>query len=166
MCSCSSITRRSARPSSSCYLSEVFSGYDTRNPTFGDQSRFFVPHIILFKCPLQSKAGSKPLLHTALLHWRTSRLPMWARLLANWTGRPAQFVGWKTLLTSAFFQVNIFLPIVFFLISIFLVVLPFFSQPIETLIGLGIALSGIPVYFVTVNWKNKPTGYRNAICRS
>ena len=46
----------------------------------------------------------------------------------------------------------------------FLVVLPFFSQPVETVIGLGIALSGIPVYFVTVNWKNKPTGYRNAIC--
>ncbi|XP_003738536.1 large neutral amino acids transporter small subunit 1 [Galendromus occidentalis] len=60
-------------------------------------------------------------------------------------------------------KVNIILPVVFFLISIFLVVLPFFSQPLETLVGLGIALSGIPVYFVTVNWKKKPQAYRNAI---
>ncbi|OQR70641.1 Y+L amino acid transporter 2-like [Tropilaelaps mercedesae] len=60
-------------------------------------------------------------------------------------------------------KVNLCLPIVFFLISIFLVVLPFFSQPAETLIGLAMALSGVPVYFATVSWRNKPKGYRDAI---
>ncbi|KAL3208069.1 hypothetical protein MRX96_009665 [Rhipicephalus microplus] len=50
-------------------------------------------------------------------------------------------------------KVNIILPILFFLISLFLVVLPFFSQPLETSIGAGIMLSGIPVYFLTIYWK-------------
>lgn len=61
-------------------------------------------------------------------------------------------------------KVNIILPILFFLISLFLVVLPFFSQPLETSIGAGIMLSGIPVYFLTIYWKDKPLAYRRTIC--
>uniref|UniRef100_A0A131YNR8 Amino acid transporter n=1 Tax=Rhipicephalus appendiculatus TaxID=34631 RepID=A0A131YNR8_RHIAP len=60
-------------------------------------------------------------------------------------------------------KVNIILPILFFLISLFLVVLPFFSQPLETSIGAGIMLSGIPVYFLTIYWKDKPLAYRRTI---
>lgn len=60
-------------------------------------------------------------------------------------------------------KVNIVLPILFFLISLFLVVLPFFSQPLETSIGAGIMLSGIPVYFLTIYWKDKPLAYRRTI---
>lgn len=60
-------------------------------------------------------------------------------------------------------KVNIILPVVFFLISLFLVVLPFFSQPLETSIGAGIMLSGIPVYFLTIYWKDKPLAYRKTI---
>ncbi|XP_077543285.1 L-type amino acid transporter minidiscs isoform X1 [Haemaphysalis longicornis] len=60
-------------------------------------------------------------------------------------------------------KVNIILPVVFFLISLFLVVLPFFSQPLETSIGAGIMLSGIPVYFLTIYWKDKPLAYRKFI---
>ncbi|XP_064467564.1 Y+L amino acid transporter 2-like isoform X3 [Ornithodoros turicata] len=60
-------------------------------------------------------------------------------------------------------KVNIILPIIFFIISLFLVVLPFFSEPLETSIGVGIALSGIPVYFLTIYWKEKPKAYRRGI---
>lgn len=60
-------------------------------------------------------------------------------------------------------KVNIILPVLFFLISMFLVVLPFFSQPLETSIGAGIMLSGIPVYFLTIYWKDKPLAYRRTI---
>lgn len=60
-------------------------------------------------------------------------------------------------------KVNIILPVLFFLISLFLVVLPFFSQPLETSIGAGIMLSGIPVYFLTIYWKDKPLAYRRTI---
>ncbi|XP_077504102.1 large neutral amino acids transporter small subunit 1-like [Amblyomma americanum] len=59
-------------------------------------------------------------------------------------------------------KVNIILPVVF-LISLFLVVLPFSSQPLETSIGAGIMLSGIPVYFLTIYWKDKPLAYRKTI---
>ncbi|XP_022695585.1 large neutral amino acids transporter small subunit 1-like isoform X4 [Varroa jacobsoni] len=60
-------------------------------------------------------------------------------------------------------KVNLILPVIFFLISIFLVVLPFFSQPSEALIGLAMTLSGLPVFYTTVFWRNKPKSYRNAI---
>ncbi|CAN8029759.1 unnamed protein product, partial [Ixodes persulcatus] len=60
-------------------------------------------------------------------------------------------------------KVNIVLPVLFFLISLFLVVLPFFSEPLETSIGAGIMLSGIPVYFLTIYWKDKPRGYQRTI---
>lgn len=60
-------------------------------------------------------------------------------------------------------KVNIILPVLFFLISLFLVVLPFFSQPLETSIGAGIMLSGIPVYFLTIYWEDKPLAYRRTI---
>lgn len=60
-------------------------------------------------------------------------------------------------------KVNIIFPVLFFLISMFLVVLPFFSQPLETSIGAGIMLSGIPVYFLTIYWEDKPMGYRRTI---
>ncbi|EEC16066.1 cationic amino acid transporter, putative, partial [Ixodes scapularis] len=64
---------------------------------------------------------------------------------------------------SLIFLVNIVLPVLFFLISLFLVVLPFFSEPLETSIGAGIMLSGIPVYFLTIYWKDKPRGYQRTI---
>ncbi|XP_022648579.1 Y+L amino acid transporter 2-like [Varroa jacobsoni] len=60
-------------------------------------------------------------------------------------------------------RIPIVLPIFFFVVSFFLVVLPFFSQPHETLIGLGITLSGIPVYFLTIYWKDKPDSYKRII---
>ncbi|OQR70375.1 Y+L amino acid transporter 2-like [Tropilaelaps mercedesae] len=60
-------------------------------------------------------------------------------------------------------RVNIIFPVFFFVVSFFLVVLPFFSQPEETLVGMGIALSGIPVYFLTIYWKDKPDVYKRVI---
>lgn len=60
-------------------------------------------------------------------------------------------------------KVNIFLPATFAVVCTFLVVLPFYVSPVETGVGLAITLSGIPVYFLTIQWKNKPKPYRNAI---
>jgi len=53
-------------------------------------------------------------------------------------------------------KVNICLPIIFFIICTFLVILPFFEKPFEVGVGLAFIITGIPVYFVTIYWKNKP----------
>jgi amino acid transporter len=54
------------------------------------------------------------------------------------------------------FQLNLAIPIIFFLMCIFMVVFPFFDSPSEVIIGVGIILTGIPVYFLFVYWQNKP----------
>ncbi|CAG9529889.1 unnamed protein product [Cercopithifilaria johnstoni] len=51
---------------------------------------------------------------------------------------------------------NILLPATFLIICIALLMLPFFIQSNELIIGVLIILTGIPFYFVFVFWKNKP----------
>ncbi|XP_054282679.1 Y+L amino acid transporter 2 [Macrosteles quadrilineatus] len=53
-------------------------------------------------------------------------------------------------------KVNILLPITFFIICAFLVVLPCYVKPWEVGVGIIIILSGIPVYLIFIHWKNKP----------
>ncbi|XP_022082358.1 Y+L amino acid transporter 2-like isoform X2 [Acanthaster planci] len=51
---------------------------------------------------------------------------------------------------------NIILPITFVLACLFLVVMGTIAAPMDTLIGILITLTGFPVYFIGVWWKNKP----------
>ena len=53
-------------------------------------------------------------------------------------------------------QVNIIFPIIFFIICLFLVTLPFYVSPWEVGIGLALIISGIPVYIIFIYWKDKP----------
>ncbi|KAL0274072.1 UNVERIFIED_CONTAM: hypothetical protein PYX00_006587 [Menopon gallinae] len=53
-------------------------------------------------------------------------------------------------------KVNIILPILFFVICAFLVVLPCYVTPVEVGVGCAIIISGIPIYIVFIYWKNKP----------
>ncbi|VDM39207.1 unnamed protein product [Toxocara canis] len=52
-------------------------------------------------------------------------------------------------------QVNLFWPILFLAGCIFLVVFPIYQAPVDTAIGIGIMLSGVPVYFLFVYWAGK-----------
>lgn len=51
---------------------------------------------------------------------------------------------------------NILIPIIFILLSIYILFLPFISKPSELIIATAIIISGIPIYFIFVYWENKP----------
>jgi solute carrier family 7 (L-type amino acid transporter), member 5 len=62
-------------------------------------------------------------------------------------------------------KVNIFVPIFFVLVCIFLLIVPTLEVPAEVGMGVLITLSGIPFYFICVAWKHKPEWFQNKINR-
>lgn len=61
-------------------------------------------------------------------------------------------------------QVNLALPVFFILACLFLIAVSFWKTPVECGIGFAIILSGLPVYFLGVQWKNKPKWLLQGIC--
>merc|ERR1712186_148954 len=53
-------------------------------------------------------------------------------------------------------RVHMIWPILYTLATIFITIVPMVASPVETGIGIGIILTGVPVYFIFVYWKNKP----------
>ena len=53
-------------------------------------------------------------------------------------------------------KVHILLPLIFFVICAFLVVLPVLEEPVLVGYSLAIITSGLPVYAVFIGWKSRP----------
>lgn len=66
------------------------------------------------------------------------------------------YLRWKNPKLARPIRVNIFVPIFFVLICIFLIVLHIFDSPLTLLGGALITLSDIPVYYFGVVWSEKP----------
>ncbi|XP_078663273.1 large neutral amino acids transporter small subunit 1-like isoform X3 [Branchiostoma floridae x Branchiostoma belcheri] len=56
-------------------------------------------------------------------------------------------------------KMNLAIPVLFVLLSLFMVVVSFVSAPVECGFGLAILASAVPVYAVFVHWKNKPAWF-------
>ncbi|XP_043937662.1 asc-type amino acid transporter 1 [Protopterus annectens] len=53
-------------------------------------------------------------------------------------------------------KVNLLIPVAYLIFWVFLLIFSLLSEPVVCGIGLIIILTGVPVYFLGVHWKNKP----------
>lgn len=60
-------------------------------------------------------------------------------------------------------KVSLILPILYLLVSSLLIFLPIYENFWGALIALSILLFGIPIYYLTYKWKEKPAGYQQSI---
>nr|XP_055057539.1 large neutral amino acids transporter small subunit 2 [Misgurnus anguillicaudatus] len=60
-------------------------------------------------------------------------------------------------------KVSLVWPVIYLIVWAFLLIFSIYSEPLVCFIGLGIMLSGVPVYFIGVYWKNKPKCFSSFI---
>ncbi|XP_060677431.1 large neutral amino acids transporter small subunit 2-like isoform X2 [Hemiscyllium ocellatum] len=60
-------------------------------------------------------------------------------------------------------KVNLIFPVVYLLFWAFLLIFSLWSEPVVCGIGLAIMLTGVPVYFLGVYWKNKPKCFDDVV---
>jgi len=66
------------------------------------------------------------------------------------------YLRWKQPDLERPIKVNIVLPIVFFVVCSFLILMPIFEEPEVVGIGLALIFSGVPIYLLFIYWTNRP----------
>jgi len=66
------------------------------------------------------------------------------------------YLRWKQPDLERPIKVNIVLPIVFFIVCSFLILMPIFEEPEVVGIGLGLIFSGVLIYLLFIYWTNRP----------
>eukprot|EP00092_Neocalanus_flemingeri_P080114 GFUD01099901.1.p1 GENE.GFUD01099901.1~~GFUD01099901.1.p1 ORF type:complete len:501 (+),score=135.96 GFUD01099901.1:85-1587(+) len=66
------------------------------------------------------------------------------------------YLRWKHPEWERPIRVQLIFPIIYIIASIFITIVPMIASPVETGIGTAIIMTGIPVYFIFVAWKDKP----------
>ena len=54
-------------------------------------------------------------------------------------------------------RVNLIFPFTYLVLTLIITTLPMLAKPVETIIGIVMILSAVPVYWVFIMWKTKPT---------
>lgn len=61
------------------------------------------------------------------------------------------------------FKVSLAIPICYLIFSSLMLILPIWISPFEASLGIGFMLLGIPIYYVTARWKQKPLVYQRIL---
>lgn len=62
-------------------------------------------------------------------------------------------------------RVPLLVPILYLIVTAAFLLLPLLSSPLEALIGLCIMVTGLPAYYLTARWRDKPKCYQGGIDR-
>ena len=73
------------------------------------------------------------------------------------------YLRWKRPDLARPIRVNLIWPTIYIAASIFITVVPMLADPKGTGMGVLIILTGVPVYFIFIAWKNKPRVLQHAI---
>jgi L-type amino acid transporter 8 len=71
------------------------------------------------------------------------------------------YLRWKRPDMPRPIKVGLIWPIIYTIVTVYLVILPLYASPYETGIGLLIICTGIPVYVIFVAWTSKPKTFTN-----
>lgn len=56
-------------------------------------------------------------------------------------------------------KVNLIFPIIFLIGCIFLIVVPLYQEPADSLFGIALMFTSLPFYFIFIYWENKPPAF-------
>ncbi|XP_057374882.1 Y+L amino acid transporter 2-like isoform X1 [Daphnia carinata] len=73
------------------------------------------------------------------------------------------YLRWKRPDLERPIRVNLIFPIIYIIATIFITVVPCIASPLDTGRGALMILTGVPVYFIFIYWKNKPPCIRRAL---